>query len=114
MDWKFSRQGNGELSAENAEFAVRGIRATLKTPAGDIPVESTLLGQHNLENIMAAAGMALTAGFSRRDVQEGIKRGSGVPVRLEPIEPNGLLALVASAHTDDALRRTLASSRSSA
>ncbi len=112
MAWKFSRQGNGELSAENAEFTVRGIRATLKTPAGDIPVESTLLGQHNLENILAAAGMALTAGFSRRDVQEGIKRVSGVPGRLEPFEANGLLALVDYAHTEDALRRTLASARS--
>jgi len=112
MAWKFSHQGNAELSAANAEFTLRGIRATLKTPAGDIPIESILLGPHNLENILAAAGMALTAGFSRRDVQEGISRLRGVPGRLEPFEGNGVVALVDYAHTDDALRRTLSSARS--
>jgi len=112
MAWKFSHQGNAELSATNVEFTLRGIRATLKTPAGDIPIESTLLGPHNLENVLAATGIALTAGFSRRDVQEGISRLRGVPGRLEPFEGNGVVALVDYAHTDDALRRTLGSARS--
>ena len=112
MAWKFSRQANAEISAVNAEFTLAGIRATLKTPAGDIPVKSQLVGTHNLENILAAAGVGLSAGFSRRDVQDGIERLQGVPGRMERIDDRGVVVLVDYAHTDDALRRALESVRS--
>jgi UDP-N-acetylmuramoyl-L-alanyl-D-glutamate--2,6-diaminopimelate ligase len=69
------------------------------------------VGEHNLENILAAAGMALSAGFSRRDVQEGIERVELVPGRMEPVENRGVVALVDYAHTDDALRNALQSVR---
>jgi len=112
MAWKFSRAGNAEISTANAEFSLAGIQATLKTPAGDIPVRSRLLGFHNLENILAAAGVALSAGFSRRDVQDGIERLQGVPGRMERVEARGVVALVDYAHTDDALKRALEAIRS--
>ncbi|HYV46262.1 MAG TPA: UDP-N-acetylmuramoyl-L-alanyl-D-glutamate--2,6-diaminopimelate ligase [Myxococcaceae bacterium] len=111
MAWKFSRVGNGEISAADVELTMNGIKATLKTPAGDIPVKSQLLGPHNLENILAATGMALGAGFSRRDVQDGIERCRRVPGRMERVEANGVSALVDYAHTDDALRRALETAR---
>jgi UDP-N-acetylmuramoyl-L-alanyl-D-glutamate--2,6-diaminopimelate ligase len=111
MAWKFSRTGTGEISAAGVELGLEGIRATLKTPAGDIKIQSSLLGPHNLENILAAAGMALGAGFSRRDVQEGIERVKRVPGRMERVEENGRVALVDYAHTDDALKRSLEAAR---
>ncbi|MGO8969640.1 MAG: UDP-N-acetylmuramoyl-L-alanyl-D-glutamate--2,6-diaminopimelate ligase [Myxococcaceae bacterium] len=111
MAWKFSRTGTGEISAAGVELGLSGIRATLKTPAGDIKVQSSLLGPHNLENILAAAGIALGAGFGRRDVQEGIERVKRVPGRMERVEENGRVALVDYAHSDDALRRALEASR---
>lgn len=111
MAWKFSRTGTGEISAAGVELGLDGIKATLKTPAGDIQVQSSLLGPHNLENILAAAGMALGAGFGRRDVQEGIERVKRVPGRMERVEENGRVALVDYAHTDDALRRALEAAR---
>jgi UDP-N-acetylmuramoyl-L-alanyl-D-glutamate--2,6-diaminopimelate ligase len=110
--WKFSRRGNADIFAVNAEFSLAGIRATLKTPAGEIPIRSSLVGEHNLENILGAAGVALSAGFSRRDVQEGIERVELVPGRMERVENRGVVALVDYAHTDDALRYALQSVRS--
>jgi UDP-N-acetylmuramoyl-L-alanyl-D-glutamate--2,6-diaminopimelate ligase len=107
MAWKFSRQGAGELSAAGLELTLSGIRGTLKTPAGDIPVRSPLVGAHNLENILCAAGMALGAGLSRRDVQDGIERVKEVRGRMDRVEHRGVVALVDYAHTDDALRRAL-------
>jgi UDP-N-acetylmuramoyl-L-alanyl-D-glutamate--2,6-diaminopimelate ligase len=111
MAWKFSRAGAGEISAAGVELTTQGIKGTLKTPAGDIPIKSQLIGAHNLENILAAAGVALSAGFSRRDVQDGIERCSGVPGRMTRVEGKGVVALVDYAHTDDALRRSLESAR---
>jgi UDP-N-acetylmuramoyl-L-alanyl-D-glutamate--2,6-diaminopimelate ligase len=116
MAWKFSRQGAGEISATDVSFSLQGIKATLKTPAGDIPVKSRLLGPHNLENILAAAGVALGAGMARRDVQTGIERMTKVPGRMERVEnymPGPAPAvLVDYAHTDDALKRALEATRS--
>lgn len=115
MAWKFSRAGNGEISAADVSYSLQGIKATLKTPAGDIPVKSKLLGPHNLENILAAAGIGLGAGFARRDVQEGIARMGSVAGRMERVEnylPGPAPAVfVDYAHTDDALKRALEASR---
>jgi UDP-N-acetylmuramoyl-L-alanyl-D-glutamate--2,6-diaminopimelate ligase len=111
QSWKFSRAGNGELSASNIEFTTKGIKATLKTPAGDIPVKSPLIGAHNLDNILCAAGIALAAGASRRDVQDGIERVMRVPGRMERVENGGITALIDYAHTDDALTRAVESAR---
>jgi UDP-N-acetylmuramoyl-L-alanyl-D-glutamate--2,6-diaminopimelate ligase len=119
MAWKFSRLGNGEISATDASFSLQGIKGVLKTPAGDIPVKSRLLGPHNLENILAAAGLALGAGFARRkDVQLGIERMGSVPGRMERVENHGPAqapaVLVDYAHTDDALKRALEAARAMA
>jgi UDP-N-acetylmuramoyl-L-alanyl-D-glutamate--2,6-diaminopimelate ligase len=111
MAWKFSRQGAGEISATDVQYTLDGIKATLKTPAGDIAIKSALLGPHNLENILAATGIALGAGFSRRDVQDGIERCRRVPGRMERVDGKEITALVDYAHTDDALRRALESAR---
>ncbi len=111
QSWKFSRAGNGEISAANVEFTTSGIKGTLKTPAGDIPLKSALIGAHNLENILCAAGIALAAGASRRDVQEGIERVVRVPGRMERAENGGITVLVDYAHTDDALTRAMESAR---
>ncbi|QRN99890.1 UDP-N-acetylmuramoyl-L-alanyl-D-glutamate--2,6-diaminopimelate ligase [Archangium violaceum] len=119
MAWKFSRQGNGEISSADVSFSLQGIKGVLKTPAGDIPVKSRLLGPHNLENILAAAGLALGAGFARRkDVQLGIERMGGVPGRMERVENHGPAqapsVFVDYAHTDDALKRALEAARAMA
>lgn len=107
MAWKFSRRGEGEISAAGVEYTLAGIKGTLKTPAGDVPFKTPLVGAHNLENILAAAGVALGAGLSRRDVQDGIARLMRVPGRMEQVVDRGIVGLVDYAHTDDALKRSL-------
>lgn len=111
MAWKFSRTGAGEVSCAAVELTTSGIKATLKTPAGDIPIKSQLVGAHNLDNILAAAGLALAAGASRRDVQDGVERVTRVPGRMERLSARGVTVLVDYAHTDDALTRAIESAR---
>ncbi len=111
MAWKFSRTGAGEVSAANVELTHNGIKATLKTPAGDIAIRSPLLGAHNLENILCAVGIAQAAGASRRDVQDGLERVSGVPGRMQKVSNGEVLGLVDYAHTHDALAKAMESAR---
>ncbi|MCL2012823.1 MAG: UDP-N-acetylmuramoyl-L-alanyl-D-glutamate--2,6-diaminopimelate ligase [Cystobacterineae bacterium] len=109
--WKFSMAESAELFAANTSFSAEGIVATLKTPAGDIPIKSHLIGAHNLENILAAAGLTLSLGFSRKDVQVGVESMKHIPGRMEKVVAHGVTALVDFAHTELALRSALLSAR---
>jgi len=85
-----------------------GIEADIQTPKGVLKVNSTMFGEHNLSNILAAAATAISLGSSPESVEKGISGISSVPGRLEPI-PNslGFNVLVDYAHTPDALKNVL-------
>jgi UDP-N-acetylmuramoylalanine--D-glutamate ligase len=81
----------GESADPDCELSLRGgvIFAT------DEPLVRTdelqLLGVHNVENTMAAAGAALASGLSRDAVAEGLRTFAGVRHRLERVrEVNGV------------------------
>jgi len=84
-----------------------GIEATLETPAGEIPVRSPLVGPHNLENLLCAAGVALGLGIPAEAVGRGLSTSAGAPGRLERVAARGVNVFVDYAHTDDALARVL-------
>jgi UDP-N-acetylmuramoylalanine--D-glutamate ligase len=63
---------------------------------GDEPLlpaaEFGLLGEHNLDNAMAAAAAALSMGIEEEAVREGLRSFAGVPHRLERVaESEGVL-----------------------
>lgn len=89
-----------------------GIEAAVATPWGSARVASPLLGEHNLYNILAAAGCALALGASIAEVERGVEGLKCIPGRLESVEnERGLKVLVDYAHTPDALEKVLASVR---
>jgi UDP-N-acetylmuramoyl-L-alanyl-D-glutamate--2,6-diaminopimelate ligase/murE/murF fusion protein len=85
-----------------------GITAELITPLGTVDIESPLVGEYNLENILCAAGTAVALGLPIGTVKSGIEAVSYVPGRLEPV-PNrtGRFVYVDYAHTPDALENVL-------
>jgi UDP-N-acetylmuramoyl-L-alanyl-D-glutamate--2,6-diaminopimelate ligase len=85
-----------------------GIRAKLATPVGEIDIDSPLVGDHNLENLLVSIGCGVALGIDRDRVVQAIQKAKGAPGRLERIDhPNGGLVLVDYAHTPDALDRVL-------
>jgi len=96
------------ISARDAGFSERGIKARLVTPAGEASVSSRLIGAHNLENILAAAALAMGMGVELDAVAKGIENLASTPGRLEPVENDkGVAALVDYAHTPDALEHAV-------
>ncbi len=85
-----------------------GIRAGIQTPYGECAFQSGLIGLHNLENILCAAGAGVALGIPLPDIAAGISSFSHVPGRLEPVL-NGLKrrVYVDYAHTPDALAKVL-------
>ncbi len=94
--------------AKSSEITDQGIEATISTPRGDVEIKSTLFGEHNLSNILAAAATAVSLGSNLESVESGLSNIDPVPGRLEAV-PNefGFNVLVDYAHTPDALKNVL-------
>jgi len=97
----------GEVRASNREVTLQGIRATLTTPAGTVDIQTPLIGEYNLYNIMAATAVGVSLGVNPDDIQQGIEALSQVPGRMERVGAGNPWILVDYAHTPDALRKTL-------
>lgn len=96
------------IYAKDAIFDQSGIRAQIKTPEGEIPLRSRLVGRFNLENILCAVGAALALDVPAAAIKAGIESFSNVPGRLERIDDEaGRHIFVDYAHTPKALENVL-------
>jgi UDP-N-acetylmuramoyl-L-alanyl-D-glutamate--2,6-diaminopimelate ligase len=109
--WRFGGREGDALRAEGVSMGLGGIAATFATPAGPLEVRSPIVGAHNLENLLCAAGLALGIGLPPAAVARGLAECAGAPGRLERIEGRGVSVFVDYAHTDDALARAIAALR---
>lgn len=85
-----------------------GIEAEVDYPGGTAIITSSLLGVHNISNILASVAAALALNIPLSAIQGGIASLLGVPGRLEKIDNNlGFQVFVDYAHTDNALLNLL-------
>lgn len=97
-----------DVQAEEVQVSRNGLRAGLRTPAGEVEIMSELIGDFNLYNIMAASTAAFCMGVDLNKVAEGITRLKGVPGRLELVKNRrSLMIVVDYAHTPDALLKAI-------
>jgi UDP-N-acetylmuramyl-tripeptide synthetase len=94
--------------ARNAVCGPGSIEGQLQTSGGKFDFKSRLVGEHNLENILCAAGVGAALDISNADVKSGIEAVSAIPGRLETIENRtGRYVYVDYAHTPDALENVI-------
>jgi UDP-N-acetylmuramoyl-L-alanyl-D-glutamate--2,6-diaminopimelate ligase len=98
-----------QVRAVDVASDMGGIKARLVTPLGERAIGSSLIGEVNIYNILAAAAAALSLDIGLDAVAEGVDGLDTVPGRLERVE-NGrdLDVIVDYAHTPDALLKTIA------
>lgn len=107
------------LARNDAEIRVRacsltrdGIEAEVDTPEGSVELESPMLGEHNLENMLVALGCVYALGLSLSRAAIAWISAGGSPGRLERVQhPDDVAVLVDYAHTPEALRRVLQTMR---
>jgi UDP-N-acetylmuramoyl-L-alanyl-D-glutamate--2,6-diaminopimelate ligase len=109
--WRYGLAHGREIAAFAPRVGLDGLAAEVSTPAGEVSLRSPLVGAHNLENLLCAAGMALALGLPPAAVERGLAGCAGAPGRLERVEGRGVRAFVDYAHTPDALSRALAALR---
>jgi UDP-N-acetylmuramoyl-L-alanyl-D-glutamate--2,6-diaminopimelate ligase len=85
-----------------------GIRMSVRTPAGQMDIASPLVGEHNVMNLLAAAGVGVALGIAPDTLGRALGSVESVPGRFERVEAGQpFLVIVDYAHTPDALERTL-------
>ena len=70
-------------------------------------VRTPLLGQYNVSNHLAAAGLCLAAGFDLETIAAGLSALKTIPGRLEKLDSDHASILIDYAHADDALKNVL-------
>jgi UDP-N-acetylmuramoyl-L-alanyl-D-glutamate--2,6-diaminopimelate ligase len=111
--WRFSTKNpQAEILGSDAKLSLDGIELNVKTPLGPVKLKSSLVGQHNVENLLAACGLAVAAGMPRQAIGIGVSMLTHVPGRLERVQgKGGVNVFIDYAHTDDALRRVMSTLR---
>ncbi|HWM88477.1 MAG TPA: UDP-N-acetylmuramoyl-L-alanyl-D-glutamate--2,6-diaminopimelate ligase [Kofleriaceae bacterium] len=102
-----------DVAATRFESTIEGIRADLRTPRGEIAIQShALLGHFNVDNLVMAVAVGEALGLPLDRIAEGIRAMPGVPGRVERVANGaGLDILVDYAHTPDALSNVLGALR---
>jgi UDP-N-acetylmuramoyl-L-alanyl-D-glutamate--2,6-diaminopimelate ligase len=105
----FGRGENADIHPiEGFEISVRGLHGRVTTPAGEVSVDSRLLGAPNLYNWLGAIGGALAAGVGIATIEAGIRNLAAVRGRFEYVESaGGPTVIVDYAHKPDALDKLL-------
>ncbi len=103
---------NASIYAEDIALSASGIRAQIRTPWGKGELNTSLLGEFNLQNVLAVIGAACLQGVSFDEVLKVVPHLQPVPGRMELIAVDeGPQVVVDYAHTPDALEHVLATLR---
>ena len=91
-----------------ASTGIDGIHAKVSALGKEFEIDSPLLGEINLLNILGAVAVSVALGIEKAAVTEGVRRCPGAPGRLERVAgPPGVTILVDYAHKPDALEAVL-------
>ncbi|BAY47311.1 UDP-N-acetylmuramyl-tripeptide synthetase [Scytonema sp. HK-05] len=113
--WSYSvDDSTASLWMSDLNYEPNGVTGTLHTPKGEVAFRSPLVGQYNLENLLAAVGAVLQLGLDLQLVASAIPEFPGVPGRMERVQINpkqDISVIVDYAHTPDSLENLLKASR---
>jgi UDP-N-acetylmuramoyl-L-alanyl-D-glutamate--2,6-diaminopimelate ligase len=110
---RVSKRPGADVFAAERSIDARGIRASVSLFGDAVELESRLVGEHNLDNLLAALALSAGLGLDVERAARALASAPQVPGRLEraDAEDDDIVVLVDYAHTPDALRRALVASR---
>lgn len=104
----YSLSADADLTIKLISMDINGTVFDILYKGEKARVSSPLIGEHNLSNHLAAAGLAIGAGFNLKTIAHGLSKLAVVPGRLHKVpSKKDFNVLVDYAHTDDALKHVL-------
>lgn len=99
---------NTKIHVESFKDSLDGIEAEIITPAGYFHLNSSLVGEFNLKNLLGVIGVGLAMGIDLDVIERGLGKANKTPGRLERVECGKKVGVfVDYAHTPDALKNVL-------
>jgi UDP-N-acetylmuramoyl-L-alanyl-D-glutamate--2,6-diaminopimelate ligase len=115
---RYSRLATGkDASAEvyllHSEVTDRGLDMQVATPLGEIRASTALMGQFNIDNTLACISTLIALGLEHAQIQLAVSGLQPIPGRMEKFSGNAntATAVIDFAHTEQALRACLTTSR---
>ena len=90
-----------------------GLEFDIRTPAGNVHVQTRLVGRPNVSNILATVATATALEIPIGAIERGLANLAGVPGRFEVVSrpTDDIVVVIDYAHTDDALKNLLETAR---
>ncbi len=108
----FGIESAADIRAASIENRAAGLRFEIVFDGRRLAVNSSLVGAHNIYNLLSAFGALVGLGFGAEEAAAAIECLKGVKGRFERIEcGQDFLVSVDYAHTPDALERLIAAAR---
>jgi len=105
---KISITSPGDIWFKTVESTLSGIKGVISAGEHEFQIESSLIGDFNRENILSAAGAAISMGIPKNTIRSGIYQCQVITGRMESFTaPNGARIVVDYAHTPDAYEKVL-------
>ena len=96
------------LKPHAVHHGLDGIRFVLPTSEGPLTLSSSLVGRHNMYNLLAGIGIAQALGIDAGAIRQGVAQLHKVPGRLERVDcGQDVTVFVDYAHTPAALEQVL-------
>jgi UDP-N-acetylmuramoyl-L-alanyl-D-glutamate--2,6-diaminopimelate ligase len=103
----------GSVQALNVETSLRGTTFELVTEHESADVESSLIGEFNVENALVAAGCCLALGLTVDDIATGLGSLQGVPGRFEQVSGDSEVHVIVDyAHTPGGVEQAISAAGS--
>jgi UDP-N-acetylmuramoyl-L-alanyl-D-glutamate--2,6-diaminopimelate ligase len=104
----FSTHKDAAVRAIDWKSCLKGTQVEITTPQGDLHIDSPLIGEFNVENILAATAAGLAMNFDLKTIRTGIESVERVAGRLEPVTGSKDKTMIVDySHTPDALQKAL-------
>lgn len=106
--WTFGLYAQADIKAEAIRLSMGGTEFVVNSPFGRMTINSQLVGEHNVSNMLAAIGIGLEMGMTIPMIERAVQAVINVPGRFERIDEGQAFTVVVDyAHTEDALYRLL-------
>jgi UDP-N-acetylmuramoyl-L-alanyl-D-glutamate--2,6-diaminopimelate ligase len=112
QQWAYSIEGDSDVVATGLRRSAADTRFAVQSPEMDFELRTSLPGDFNVSNILAATSAALALKLPVDAIQQGVWDVKGIVGRMERVdEGQDFLAIIDFAHTPNALERALETAR---
>lgn len=112
IGYSLTGQQQATICAQDNTYGLQGLSFTLMMAGEEAHIETTLVGAHNVENLLLVAGVLGSLGWKINHIAKALSALTAIAGRLEVVKNEALtqalpLVVVDYSHTPDALRQAL-------